>query len=261
MLQWNVISAKGKTKCMMKSSDCVIKHAGVYSTGLAMVGAICDFCEAWVCHGRKCLSTHACMCPLADAECVECERSVWDHGGRIFACSFCHDFLCEDDQFEHQASCQVLEAETFKCVSCNRLGQHSCLRCKACFCDDHVRSKVFKQEKGKKPPCPKCGHETQQTKDLSMSTRSLKFGRQTGGEDADGASGYDAYWKNLSSSKAGEAGDREDEYDEYEAEDDDEDDNDERGKDSDSEATDVFSNLNLGRTYASGYAHYEESED
>ncbi|NXU04686.1 ZN330 protein, partial [Buphagus erythrorhynchus] len=105
----------GKTKCMMKSSDCVIKHAGVYSTGLAMVGAICDFCEAWVCHGRKCLSTHACTCPLADAECIECERSVWDHGGRIFACSFCHDFLCEDDQFEHQASCQVLEAETFKC--------------------------------------------------------------------------------------------------------------------------------------------------
>ncbi|KAF4801444.1 hypothetical protein TURU_034746 [Turdus rufiventris] len=127
-------------------------------------------------------------------------------GGRIFACSFCHDFLCEDDQFEHQASCQVLEAETFK-------------------------------------------------------SRSLKFGRQTGGEDADGASGYDAYWKNLSSSKTGDAGDREDDYEEYEAEDDDEDDNDERGKDSDSEATDVFSNLNLGRTYASGYAHYEESED
>ncbi|XP_071664145.1 zinc finger protein 330 isoform X2 [Patagioenas fasciata] len=196
-----------------------------------------------------------------DAECIECERSVWDHGGRIFACSFCHNFLCEDDQFEHQASCQVLEAETFKCVSCNRLGQHSCLRCKACFCDDHVRSKVFKQEKGKEPPCPKCGHETQQTKDLSMSTRSLKFGRQTGSEDADGASGYDAYWKSLSSSKTGDAGDREDEYEEYEAEDDDEDDNDEGGKDSDADTTDVFSNLNLGRTYASGYAHYEEPED
>lgn len=74
-------------------------------------------------------------------------NGVWDHGGRIFSCSFCHNFLCEDDQFEHQASCQVLEAETFKCVSCNRLGQHSCLRCKACFCDDHTRSKVFKQEK------------------------------------------------------------------------------------------------------------------
>lgn len=38
-------------------------------------------------------------------------------GGRIFSCSFCHNFLCEDDQFEHQASCQVLEAETFKCKS------------------------------------------------------------------------------------------------------------------------------------------------
>uniref|UniRef100_A0A8C5K1D5 Zinc finger protein 330 n=1 Tax=Jaculus jaculus TaxID=51337 RepID=A0A8C5K1D5_JACJA len=173
----------GKTKCMMKSSDCVIKHAGVYSTGLAMVGAICDFCEAWVCHGRKCLSTHACACPLTDAECVECERGVWDHGGRIFGCSFY-------DQFEHQASCQVLEAETFKCGSCNRLGQ----------------SKVFKQEKGKQPPCPKCGHETQETKDLSMSTRSLKFGRQMGGEEGDGAAGYDAYWKNLSSDKYSDAG-------------------------------------------------------
>ncbi|KAG8134582.1 putative Zinc finger protein [Naja naja] len=269
----------GKTKCMMKSSDCVIKHAGVYSTGLAMVGAICDFCEAWVCHGRKCLSTHACICPLADAECIECERGVWDHGyaaigfdrsalfslnptgGRIFSCSFCHNFLCEDDQFEHQASCQVLEAETFKCVSCNRLGQHSCLRCKACFCDDHTRSKVFKQEKGREPPCPKCGHETQQTKDLSMSTRSLRFGRQTGGEESDGASGYDAYWKNLASGRGVDTGDNDEEYDDYEAEDDEDDDNEEGGRDSESEATDMFSNLNLGRTYASGYAHYEESAE
>uniref|UniRef100_A0AAQ6AN89 Zinc finger protein 330 n=1 Tax=Amphiprion ocellaris TaxID=80972 RepID=A0AAQ6AN89_AMPOC len=161
----------GKTKCM-KSSDCVIKHPGVHSTGMAMVGAVCDFCEAWVCHGRKCLSTHACACPLTDADCIECDRSVWDHGGRIFRCSFCQNFLCEDDQFEHQASCQVLQAETFKCVSCNRLGQHSCLRCKACYCDDHAKSKVFKQEKGKAPPCPKCGHETQETKDLSMSSES-----------------------------------------------------------------------------------------
>uniref|UniRef100_A0A1B0F9W8 Uncharacterized protein n=1 Tax=Glossina morsitans morsitans TaxID=37546 RepID=A0A1B0F9W8_GLOMM len=23
--------------------------------------------------------------------------------------------------------------------SCNRLGQYSCLRCKACYCEDHVR--------------------------------------------------------------------------------------------------------------------------
>ena len=47
---------------------------------LWLQGAICDFCEAWVCHGRKCLSTHACACPLTDAECVDCERGVWDHG-------------------------------------------------------------------------------------------------------------------------------------------------------------------------------------
>ncbi|CAL8331452.1 unnamed protein product [Lota lota] len=253
----------GKTKCM-KSSDCVIRHPGIHSTGMGMVGAVCDFCEAWVCHGRKCLSTHACICPLTDAECIECDRNVWEHGklstihnslplgslteivhnciiniwfckgGRLFRCSFCMNFLCEDDQFEHQASCQILEAETYKCVSCNRLGQHSCLRCKACYCDDHARSKVFKQEKGKGPPCPKCGHETQETKDLSMSTRSVKFGRQSGADEDSygyGASGYAAYWKTAASS----AGDKEEDYgagdddddDEEEEDDDDDDDDDE----------------------------------
>ncbi|TKC52952.1 hypothetical protein EI555_009356, partial [Monodon monoceros] len=130
----------------------------------------------------------------------------------------------------------------------------------ACFCDDHTRSKVFKQEKGKQPPCPKCGHETQETKDLSMSTRSLKFGRQTGGEEGDGASGYDAYWKNLASAKYGDTSYHDEEDDEYEAEDDEEEE-DEGGKDSDAESSDLFSNLNLGRTYASGYAHYEEQEN
>ena len=24
--------------------------------------------------------THACSCPLADAVCIECSRTVWDHG-------------------------------------------------------------------------------------------------------------------------------------------------------------------------------------
>jgi hypothetical protein len=43
-------------------------------------GAICDFCEAWICHGRKCLTTHACTCPLMDAVCKECQRSVENQG-------------------------------------------------------------------------------------------------------------------------------------------------------------------------------------
>ncbi|KAK5643092.1 hypothetical protein RI129_006937 [Pyrocoelia pectoralis] len=168
----------GKTKCMAKTGDCVIRHPGIFTTGLNMIGAICDFCEAWVCHGRRCLQSHACTCPLQDSVCVECERGVWDHGGRIFKCSFCENFLCEDDQFEHQASCQVLESENYKCQSCNKLGQYSCLRCKTCYCEDHVRRKGFKYEKNKAIPCPKCGYDTSQTKDLSMSTRSHKFGRQ-----------------------------------------------------------------------------------
>ena len=40
-------------------------------------------------------------------------------GGRVFVCSFCASFLCEDDQFEHQAKCQVLESETLKCKFSN----------------------------------------------------------------------------------------------------------------------------------------------
>lgn len=114
----------------------------------------------------------------------------------MFQCSFCNNFLCEDDQFEHQASCQVIEAESLKCQSCNKLGQYSCLRCKVCYCEDHVRRKGFKYEKGKTIPCPKCGYDTSQTKDLSMSTRSHKYGRQGTADDDDdegGASGYGYY--------------------------------------------------------------------
>jgi len=186
----------GKQKCMMRSGDCIIKHAGQYTTGMQMVGAVCDFCEAWVCHGRKCLQSHACNCACRDAECIECERSVWDHGGRIFTCSFCFNILCEDDQFEHQASCQVVEAENLKCQSCNRHGQYSCLRCKICFCEDHVRRKGVKYEKNQVLPCPKCGYETAETKAMSMSTRAHKFGRQQlnyadrDDDDDDGEYGY-----------------------------------------------------------------------
>uniref|UniRef100_A0A6B2EDG3 Putative nucleolar protein n=1 Tax=Phlebotomus kandelakii TaxID=1109342 RepID=A0A6B2EDG3_9DIPT len=185
----------GKVKCMLKTGDCVVRHPGIFTTGLGMVGAICDFCEAWICHGRKCLQTHACTCPLQDAVCKECERGVWDHGGRIFKCSYCNGFLCEDDQFEHQASCQVLESENYKCQSCNRLGQYSCLRCKTCYCEEHVKRKGFKYEKNKPIPCPKCNYETSQTKDLSMSVRSHKFGRQNLPDDYDdyGSYSYGSY--------------------------------------------------------------------
>lgn len=225
----------GKVKCMLKTGDCVVRHPGVFTTGLGMVGAICDHCEAWVCHGRRCLTTHACMCPLMDAICQECERGVWDHGGRIFRCSFCDCFLCEDDQFEHQASCQVLEAESFKCQSCNRLGQYSCLRCKTCYCEDHVRRKGFKYDKNKAIPCPKCGFETSQTKDLSMSTRSHKFGRQnqSGLYESDDETGYSCYGSqshNYDQDNEGE----DDEEDDYDGDEDDDEDDDEEEQENES---------------------------
>merc|ERR1712141_641932 len=129
-------------------------------------------------NARNVEDSHACSCALQTAVCIECERGVWDHGGRIFICCFCDNHLGEDDQFEHQASCQVIESESLKCQSCNKHGQYSCLRCKACYCDDHVRRKGVKYEKNQAMPCPKCGYDTSETKAMSMSTRSHKFGRQ-----------------------------------------------------------------------------------
>eukprot|EP00795_Rhopilema_esculentum_P013523 gene13523-4405_t len=166
----NVEPVVGKTKCMMKSGDCVVKHPGNYPTGLGMVGAICDFCEAWVCHGKKCLTTHACVCPLKDGECFECKRGVWDHG-----------------------------------ASCNKLGQYSCLRCKACYCDTHVRRKGIKYIRGQAFPCPKCSHPTLETKDLSMSTRHVDFGRQRNFVDDDDYDGdYSSSFGNYASYSYGQ---------------------------------------------------------
>ena len=52
----------------------------------------------------------------------------------------------------------------------------------------------MKYEKNQPIPCPKCGYETAETKGLSMSTRSHKFGRQqpggVAGEDDDSSSYY-----------------------------------------------------------------------
>ncbi|MFH4974738.1 hypothetical protein AB6A40_001447 [Gnathostoma spinigerum] len=173
-----VCAGCGKQKCM-RSGDCVIKHPGKFTTGLQMVGAICDICEAFICHGRKCLLTHPCTCPLRDAECLECKRGIWEHGGRMYRCSYCQHFLCEDDQFEHQASCQQIENESMKCMSCNRIGQFTCMRCKICFCDDHVRRKGFKYDKNLKDiPCPKCNYPTSETKDFSVSARRHIYGRK-----------------------------------------------------------------------------------
>ena len=36
----------------------------------------------------------------------------------------------------------------------------------------------FRYDKDKAMPCPKCGYDTSETKTLSMSTRSHKYGRQ-----------------------------------------------------------------------------------
>ncbi|XP_072039355.1 zinc finger protein 330-like [Amphiura filiformis] len=264
----------GKTKCMAKGGDCVVRHPGLHATGLGMVGAICDFCEAWVCHGKKCLGTHACECPLIDADCIECERGVWDHGKwALFKCSFCAGFLCEDDQFEHQASCQQIDGDSFKCSSCNRLGQFSCLKCKVCFCDDHVRRKGFKYNKGDPIPCPKCSYQTQETKDLSMSVRKYDYGRKAGGDDDDDYGGYYGGYggggggggggftfggvsvgDGGASYSYGGGADDDDDDDDYNDDDEEEEDEEEEAEDS---VANELGNINIGTMYASGQASYE----
>ncbi|RVE44998.1 hypothetical protein evm_010362 [Chilo suppressalis] len=223
-------AACGKVKCMAKSGDCVVRHPGTFTTGLAMVGAICDFCEAWVCHGRKCLTTHACSCPLIDAVCLECERGVWEHGGRVFRCCFCQGFLCEDDQFEHQASCQVLESETYKCQSCNRLGQYSCLRCKSCYCEEHVRRPGLPGAAAKRgaPPCPRCHLATIAVTDLCLSTRTHRYGRQGVAQPED-----DAAYSGEYDGEGAEAGDYSYSYSYSCSDDDDDSDSDDSNEDDD----------------------------
>ena len=157
------------------------------------------------------MQVHACVCPLIDAVCIECERDVWSHGGRLFKCSFCSSFVCEDDQFEHQASCQKIESENLKCMSCNKLGQYSCLRCKLCFCEEHVRRKGFKYDKNQPLGCPKCSYTLKETKDLSMSTRNYEYGRKGAESDNDSdygghyggsTSAYSGHWENYNAADA-----------------------------------------------------------
>lgn len=189
-----VCGSCGMTKCMNRSpGGCLVKHGANYITGVKIAGGICDHCETFVCHGRDCISKHGCACPLIDAVCIECDRGVWDHGGRMFKCSFCIGFLCEDDQFEHQAKCQVLDSENDKCGSCNKFGQWSCLKCKICFCDDHVRRKGVKYDRNTVFPCPKCGFECRETKDLAMSTRAYKFGRKGNATEEESTFSYGGY--------------------------------------------------------------------
>lgn len=98
-----------------------------------------------------------------------------------------------------------------------------------CFCDEHIKRKGVKYDKNKAIPCPKCGYETSQTKDLSMSTRSHKFGRQQLDYDDDygdyddeeeGAGG--GYYYGGASGGRGDSSDEDDDY--SEGDDDDEED-------------------------------------
>ncbi|CAH8520348.1 unnamed protein product [Heterobilharzia americana] len=174
----------------------LINHPSNILMECGQCGAICDFCDAWICHGEKCLSVHACECPLRDSVCIECERGLDSHGGRVFSCAYCNHKLCEDDQFEHQASCQCLEGESFKCPSCNKTGTQTCLRCKVTYCDDHCKRKGVKYERGKPIPCPKCSHDLTASYNLSMSVRTYEYGRQ-------------AYTDNYSSDEDDTSGDEE----------------------------------------------------
>eukprot|EP01023_Acetabularia_acetabulum_P027827 TRINITY_DN2634_c0_g1_i1.p1 TRINITY_DN2634_c0_g1~~TRINITY_DN2634_c0_g1_i1.p1 ORF type:complete len:330 (+),score=66.72 TRINITY_DN2634_c0_g1_i1:714-1703(+) len=234
----------GRQKCM--GGDCTVPHPGKNATAMTLVGAVCDFCEAFICHSRKCLTTHACRCPLQEADCVECSRSVWEHGGRLFKCSSCDSWICEDDQFEHQASCQVLEGEDNHCASCNRLGTWTCLRCKIAFCDNHVKSKLTGTlKKGENYKCKKCGFELQEAKMLSMSVRKHEFGRQGGkmgesslinqGEDEDyydgGLSGqFGQFGFGGQYAGGGVGGDDDDDDDDYDYDDDDEEEDDDEAE-------------------------------
>ncbi|KAK3740161.1 hypothetical protein QZH41_014091, partial [Actinostola sp. cb2023] len=149
---------KKKTGARKKAEKQKARQKGIQSGGRwslmewpcnTVMGAICDFCETFVCHSKKCLTTHACECPLRDADCIECDRAVWDHGTicyiEIDDCKlidmpkvegflnvhsvhlFCVLMISlntkQNVKFWNQSPINVSG-------SCNKWGQHSCLRCK-----------------------------------------------------------------------------------------------------------------------------------
>ena len=165
----------GRTKCL--GGDCAVRHGAKHATGMDLVGAVCDHCAAWVCHSRKCLTTHACACPLADMVCIVCCRGPEVCGGRFFNCSTCSAALCEEDQLQHEGTCTTIDGDSFKCKSCNRTGVYSCLSCKVSFCDTHVVRRGVVLSAGANPPCPKCSVTVVETKAVSVSTRKYEYGR------------------------------------------------------------------------------------
>eukprot|EP01006_Ploeotia_vitrea_P033456 TRINITY_DN65549_c9_g11_i1.p2 TRINITY_DN65549_c9_g11~~TRINITY_DN65549_c9_g11_i1.p2 ORF type:complete len:494 (-),score=238.44 TRINITY_DN65549_c9_g11_i1:92-1573(-) len=169
-----------RQKCF--GGDCLVKHGSKTVSGLNFVGAICDWCEVFVCHSRKCIKQHGCPgCPLDGAVCKECNRAVDSCGSRFFKCASCDEWLCGECQFEHQASCTVLDSENYQCVSCNRFGTWSCLKCKVCYCSEHYKSKLSKP--GDAPSCKKCRTPLRVTKDMSVSARSHEYGRHSSAKD------------------------------------------------------------------------------
>lgn len=196
----------GRTKCM--NGDCAVRHPSKFATGMSLVGATCDFCDAFLCHSRRCLTTHACACPLREATCIECARSVFECGGRFFQCATCRKWLCEDDQFEHQASCTAIDAESYKCQSCSRFGCYSCLQCKVAYCMEHIKKKGQPAPRGKDVPCPRCGSSVRETKDVSVSTRGYKYGRHN-----TAAPGENLWYSGRGSAAAGADADAGDDVD------------------------------------------------
>lgn len=88
---------------------------------------------------------------------------------------------------------------------------------------------------------------------MSSTARSLKFGRQTGTEEDSygyGASGYDAYWKNVASAGQDGGDDDDDEDEDDEDEDDDEEEEDDDGEEEAERTVDSLAGLKLDKTPA-----------
>lgn len=109
-----------------------------------------------------------------------------------------------------------------------------------------MRRKGVKYTRGVTLPCPKCGQDTQETKDLSMSTRRVDFGRQqmtfADDDDEDGG-GYYGYYSgsaatgNTADNGYLDEGEDDEDYDEDDDEDDDdEEDDEEDGCDAEADA-------------------------
>ena len=110
------VCVRACVRCLFACTcTCCPVHLPCAPHALHVQGAICDICEAFICHSRRCIVEHSCPCPLEGAVCFECKRGLQDQGvGLRF---FCHLLACRNARMRMLAIMRVIVCtQIYACV-------------------------------------------------------------------------------------------------------------------------------------------------